>query len=111
MEKQIFLFFLMALAAVGLTEVCASAARWLCRSCRLQDSFLVVVVRGRDESLESRLTQACTEVCLGRGIRGAQVAVLAENADPETIRFCRRLCRSRGVPCLESLDALERFLC
>lgn len=110
MENQVFLFFLFALAAVGLVEVCKAVTRWLCRSCRLEDSYLVVVARGRDEGVEGRLTQACNEVSLGRGIRGVKVILASDGADPETAEICRRLCGIWGVPYVEGPEELGRAL-
>ena len=110
MENQVFLLILFALAALGLTEVCSGAARWLCRNCRLDDSYLVVVARGRDDGVEGRLTQACSEVCLNSSIRGAQVVLVSAGVDPETAEVCRRLCGSRGVPYVEDPRDLGRIL-
>lgn len=110
MENQIFLFFLFALAAVGLVEVCSGVTRWLCRSCQLENSYLVVVAQGRDEGIEGRLTQACNEVCLNRSIRGAKVVLVSDGTDPETAEICRRLCGSRGVLYVEDPGELGRAL-
>lgn len=110
MENQIFWMILFVLAAVGLSQLCAWVARWLCRSSSLEGSFLVLVISDRDSAVEARLTQACSEVCLCQGLRGAQVLLLRQGDDPETTRLCRHLCASRGVPFLESPEDLSRTL-
>lgn len=110
MENQIFFTILLVLAALGLSQLCAWAARWLCRSSSLEGSFLVLVIQDHDNSIEARLTQACSEVCLCEGLRGAKVLLLRQGTDSETTRLCRHLCVSRGIPCLENFEDLNRVL-
>lgn len=110
MENQVFFIFLLTLAALGLSQLCSWTARWLCRSSSLEGSFLILVIQDHDESIEARLTQACSEVCLCQSLRGVKVLLLYQGNKPETTLICRHLCGSRSIPYLSNLDDLNQAL-